>query len=221
MHLSTAHEEWERRWNDERERALWGTAEPAVVRVVPWLRGRGARRVLDVGSGIGRHALLFAQEGFDVDAIDASPTGVETLQQSAAALGVPVRARVGPFTPLPYGDASFDHVLAWNVVYHGDGDVVRSAFAECRRVLGPGGGFQLTMLSKRNRGYGRGREIRPDTFVRDNEGDLGDKAHPHFYVDAVDLTRMLRDAGFGVLGLEDVDQDGAGAFHWSVLAEAS
>ena len=56
-------------------------------------------------------------------------------------------------------------------------------------MLRPGGTPQLTMLSKRNRAFGIGREIRPDTFVDD--AGTGDKAHPHFYVDATTLTAML------------------------------
>ncbi len=56
-------------------------------------------------------------------------------------------------------------------------------------MLRLGGTVQLTMLSKRNRAFGIGREIRPDTFVDDDS--TSDKDHPHFYVDATALTAML------------------------------
>ena len=110
--------------------------------------------------------------------------------------------------------------LAWNVLYHGDADIVRAAYTECARVLRADGTAQLTMLSKRNRAFGVGREIRPDTFVDD--ASTGDKDHPHFYVDAATLTAMLGDAGLDVRSLVDIDQNApAGAFHWTVLAEAT
>jgi SAM-dependent methyltransferase len=185
---------------------------------MPLLVARGARRVLDVGSGIGRHALAYARAGFDVVAVDASPAGVDELVQSAARAGVTVDARVAAFTALPADHGSIDHVLAWNVLYHGDAGVVRRSFTECRRVLAGGGSFQLTMLSKRHHACGAGRQIRPDTWV--DERSVSDKSHPHFYVDAVALTAMLADAGFAVVSLADVDQHPpTGAYHWVVLAE--
>jgi hypothetical protein len=76
------------------------------------------------------------------------------------------------------------------------------------------------MLSKRNRAFGVGREIRPDTFV--DGASTGDKDHPHFYVDEATLTAMLGDAGLDVRSLVDIDQNApAGAFHWTVRAEAT
>lgn len=50
-------------------------------------------------------------------------------------------------------------------------------------------------------------------------GDAGDKAHPHFYVDQAALTRLLAEAGFTLVRLDDVDQKPpAGAFHWAFTA---
>ena len=38
-------------------------------------------------------------------------------------------------TELPFADATFDHVLAWNVIYHGDETILRRTLHEVRRVL--------------------------------------------------------------------------------------
>lgn len=218
--LDTAHQKWDRGWGQPETRARWTDPAPMVVEVIPALTARGARRVLDVGTGIGRHALAFARAGFDVVAVDASETGLGQLRLAADAEGLPIETRLAPFTELPIDDRSVDHVLAWNVLYHGDGDIVRQAFAECGRVLRADGTAQLTMLSKRNRSFGIGREIRPDTFVDD--ASTGDKDHPHFYVDAATLTAMLAAAGLEVRSLVDIDQDPpSSAFHWTVTAEAA
>ena len=215
--LDTAHEYWDQWWGEAKQRAKLertGTCGHEVC--ATRFRRVGARRVLDIGTGIGRHALFYARLGFEVFATDASATGLDEVTRSAEAEGLDVDVRLGPFTELPIEDASMDHVLAWNVLYHGDGEVVATALGECRRVLRPKGTLQLTMLSKRHRAFGVGREIRPDTFV--DEASRGDKDHPHFYVDAPGLERILGQAGFETLDVADVDQDPPGGFHWEVLS---
>jgi SAM-dependent methyltransferase len=218
--LTTAHHKWDESWRDEHARTKWAVPESAVTELVDQLHARNVRTVLDLGCGIGRHALAFAAAGFDTTAIDASPAGIAEVKQRAATAGLVIHTHEAPFTALPVADATFDYVLAWNVLYHGDADVVRSAFGEVHRVLRPGGWFQLTMLSKRNAKFGRGTEIRPDTFVIAT--DDGDKSHPHFYVEGEALRDLLTDAGFRLLTLDDVDQDEPrGAFHWLVLAAST
>jgi tellurite methyltransferase len=217
--LDTAHEFWDEWWREAKTRSRWSDPDPVVMRLLPALEERGARTVLDVGTGIGRHALAYSRAGFEVLATDASATGLEELRRSAASENLRIEVLNAPFTELPVPDCSVDHVLAWNVLYHGDGEIVAGAFNECRRVLKNDGTFQLTMLSKRNRSFGVGVEVRPDTFV--DETSKGDKEHPHFYVDAEGLTRMLSRAGFAVWSAFDVDQNPPGAFHWTVLAEVT
>jgi hypothetical protein len=63
-----------------------------------------------------------------------------------------------------------------------------------------------------------GSEIRPDTFV--DTASVGDKDHPHLYVDAATLTRLLDDAGFEVRSMADLDQRPPGQWHWTVFAGA-
>jgi ubiquinone/menaquinone biosynthesis C-methylase UbiE len=132
--LDTAYEVWNRWWGEAKERAHWSEPEPAVVTLVDELKARGAERVLDVGTGIGRHAVALARAGLRVTATDASETGLLELARVARDDGLQIDLRLSSFTALPVRDSSVDHVLAWNVLYHGDGDVVRAAFAECRRV---------------------------------------------------------------------------------------
>jgi ubiquinone/menaquinone biosynthesis C-methylase UbiE len=207
----TAHEIWDQWWGQAKQRAPWSEPEPAVTTFIAALQARGARRVLDVGAGIGRHALAYARAGFDVTATDASPTGLAELIRSAQAESLSVDTRIGQFSALPVEDAVVDHVLAWNVLDHGDRDIVSTALAECRRVLRHSGTVQLTMLSKRNKAYGVGREICPDTFVDDNS--TGDKNHPHFYTDAIRLCDLLAAAGFELMSMVDVDQRPPGGWH--------
>jgi len=215
---TTAHRAWDRAWRDASSRAAWSEPDAAVVEVAAALSERGARRALDVGSGVGRHSILLARSSFAVAACDASPVGCRVLRDAARAERLPMSVSRAAFTELPYAPATFDYVLAWNVLYHGDREVVRRAFGECARVVRRGGCLQLTMLSKRSRTFGAGREVAPDTFVVD--GDTGDKGHPHFYVDPDATEALLAEAGFVLRSLDDVDQKPPrGAYHLVAVAQ--
>jgi tellurite methyltransferase len=212
--LATAHEAWEERWQRPEVRGAWSQPDPLVESLVPLLRQRGLDRVLDVGCGIGRHALFLALEDFSVVGIDASQSALDSARARAAAAGVAVEYRSGSFYELAFPDESFGAVVAWNVIYHGDGAVAARAVAEIHRVLRPRGLCAGTMLSNRNAQYGQGREVRPNTFIVDSAPD--DKVHPHFYCDAATLLDLHR--GFELLTLADHEQ-APGANHWHYLFE--
>jgi tellurite methyltransferase len=212
--LATAHQDWDRRWTAADQRERWEEPEEFVRRLVPRLRERGTRRVVDVGCGIGRHAHFLAAEGFVSVGVDASESGLAYAREQARRAGLAVDYRQARFYELPLDDGSFDVAIAWNVVYHGDGEIASRGIDEIRRVLVPGGLYVGTMLSKRNTTYGLGHEVRPDTFVVDNSET--DKAHPHFYCDAATLIRLHR--GFELLELRDREQV-PGAFHWEFVFE--
>jgi tellurite methyltransferase len=212
--LATAYQAWEQNWSTPEERARWLAPDPVVQRLAPLMRLRNLSRVLDVGCGLGRHAVFLAQQGFDCVGVDASESGLEFARAEAGRTGVNIEYRVGPFYALDFADRSFDAIVAWNVIYHGDRDIARRAAEEFSRVLVPGGLYVGTMLSKRNVDYGVGREVRPDTFVVDDA--TNDRIHPHLYVNSRDLLELHRD--FEVLSLEDVDQ-APGQHHWQFTLE--
>jgi SAM-dependent methyltransferase len=212
----TAHAAWDATWRDAEGRAAWETAEASVIETAARLRLAGARDALDLGAGVGRHAIALARLGFSVTALDASRAGLDRVEAGARAAGVAVETVEGRMTALPLADASTDYVLSWNVIYHGDGAVVAATLAEIRRVLRPGGTFQATMLPRRNRHHGRGREIAPATWVNPEAG--GDKGHPHFYCDAGELCALLD--GFEIVSLALDEHDGPGDWHWRLTAEA-
>src|SRR3546814_16929242 len=97
--------------------------------------------------------------------MDASASGLDYAARRARDLGLTVTFGDGLMTELPYADASFDYVLSFNVIYHGDAGVVGRAVAEIYRVLKPGGLFHGTLLSKPNRNSGLARELAPDPHV--------------------------------------------------------
>ena len=210
----TAHRYWDARWTSAQGRDDWLVPDATVAACAERLWSEGARRVLDLGCGVGRHALMLAEMGYAVTALDGAAEGLAVLRDEARARGLAIDIAEGLMTSLPYADAAFDYVLSLNVIYHGDGNVVRAAIGEIRRVLKPGGIFQGTMLSKRNSAYRAGREVAPDTWI--NPGDE-DKDHPHFYCDAAGLVALFQ--GFELFELADRIYDTPGSWHWYLIAE--
>lgn len=211
---ATAHLAWDQRWQTEAGRADWLTPEPDVMAWMQQHPNPTATRVLDLGCGVGRHALQFAQLGFETYGLDGSAAGLAFAQTAAAELGLTLDLTQGSILELPYEDAFFDYVLAFNVIYHGDRTVVSHAIAEIRRVLKPGGLFQGTLLSKRNRKYGLGNEIAPNTFVIPEDDD---KDHPHFYCNALELCQLFE--GFEPRTLSDREHEKPGSWHWHLIAD--
>jgi tellurite methyltransferase len=212
--FTTAVEAWDKRWATAEGRADWLHPDPDVVALLPELKKRGARTALDLGCGVGRHALFLAEHGLAVEAIDGSAVGLAVAREAAQARGVSLALRQGTADTLPFDDNSFDFVLSWNVIYHGTlGDAGRR-LAEIWRVLKPGALYQGTMLPTRNINYGRGRTVAPDTFVVDGAEERG---HPHFYCDAATLVALF--AGFEMLSLKQQQQRKPGSWHWHIIAE--
>jgi len=221
---ASSHYAWDRAWtslsrNPEKP-SRWRTAEPSVAALLPSLAKAGAREVLDIGSGLGRHATLMAESGMQVTAIDASPTAVVQTRRHLRELNLAGEVSQASFLSLPFRGETFDFVLAWNVLYHADGPSAKLAADEICRVLKPGGLFQGTMLSKRHRRYGKGTEISPNTFVVEDATD--DKKHPHHYCDARELLSFH--PRLEPVELADVDQAAddlsrQSSYHWEFVFE--
>ena len=108
-------------------------------------------RVLDLGCGFGRHAFEAYRRGAHVVAVDRSQeevASVTAMFRAMAAAGeapadLVARAVRGDLLSLPVPDASFDVVMASEVLEHIPDDDV--AMAEIARVVRPGGRVAVTV----------------------------------------------------------------------------
>jgi SAM-dependent methyltransferase len=110
-------------------------------------------RVLDLGCGFGRHAFESMRRGAHVVACDYSLAELKDVtamfgaidDEEAATLpvGAGGSATNGDATRLPFADASFDRIIASEVLEHIPDDT--AAFRELARVLKPGGTLAVTV----------------------------------------------------------------------------
>lgn len=106
--------------------------------------------VLDLGCGAGRHSFEVHRRGADVVAVDRDPDEVAATQGWLAAIDAEQPELTGATGPLvgdalrlPFADATFDVVVAAEILEHIHDD--RAAMDELHRVLRPGGRAAVTV----------------------------------------------------------------------------
>ncbi|QCI94369.1 metalloregulator ArsR/SmtB family transcription factor [Novosphingobium sp. EMRT-2] len=156
-----------------------GPVEAALVEML----GQGADtpalgRVLDVGTGTGRMAELFAARADRVVALDKSP---EMLRVARTRLQHLPAGRVklvqGDFAQLPFAPGSFDTVLFHQVLHYAIAP--EAVLAEAARVTAPGGRVAIV-----------------DFAAHDREELRTAHAHARLGFSDAQVEKLLLDAGF-------------------------
>jgi ubiquinone/menaquinone biosynthesis C-methylase UbiE len=104
-------------------------------------------RLLDLGAGMGGFAVAAALAGAQVTACEYNPAYCKITELRAArhALRLPVFNAAGEALPFP--DARFDAVVAWDVIEHVQSPA--QMLSEIGRVLRPQGSAMLTAINRR------------------------------------------------------------------------
>lgn len=149
-------------WDDNFHFGYWdGPSDTSSVReatdrftdlLIERLRVGPGDRVLDVGCGIGKPALRVASTtGAGVLGITISELQVKQATEAALAedMSGQVSFRYADAMAMPFGDASFDAVLAFESINHMHRP---TALREIARVLAPGGRLVLTDVTAPSEG---------------------------------------------------------------------
>ena len=113
-----------------------------LKRVVP------GGRLLDMGCGEGRHAIVASRLGFQVTAVDYEPLAIrraQLLAKASQARGIVFR--LANILRLPPPDKPFDIVLDYGCLHHQKKSDWPAYKSSLRRVLAPTGFFILSVFS--------------------------------------------------------------------------
>ena len=156
---------WELAWKEQR----WAETSPPLPVIVDFtndLKREGAKRVLDLGCGAGRHSILLADEGFQVVALDISETALKTLEARLKSASIDnVTLVKHEMWDLPFVDDYFDGVICTNVLHHGKLAQIKQATKEVHRVMKRGASAFVVALSTADFRRGNGERLERNTFV--------------------------------------------------------
>jgi ubiquinone/menaquinone biosynthesis C-methylase UbiE len=146
-------------------------------------------RVLDLGCGTGTLCLLVkrACPGARVTGVDIDSTILGMARAKIARAGVEVSVGEGSATALPFADGAFDSVLTTLVLHHLTTAQKRTALAEVRRVLRPGGALHVADFAKPHNALMRAASL----LFRAFDGGEGPAANLRG-----ELPALVADAGF-------------------------
>jgi len=184
---------------------------PEIGKIANIFKKEETRRILDLGSGGGRHLICLAQRGFDVYGLDLSPTGLAYTLSVLAREKLSAHLVLHDISSLPYDDGYFDAVISIQVIHHNKLNGIKATIKEINRVLRYKGLVWVTMPVSKNEPSTKQKEIEPGTFL---PLDGREKGLPHHYFRIEEIPILF--SGFTVIDLH-VDTTN----HFSLLARKS
>ena len=152
-------QKWDKKFSDTDHLIENGEASYMLKRV---FEKAGGKRALDVACGTGRNALFLAAQGFEVDALDISPVGLERLQRYAENIpgaGV-IHAKVTELEDYCPPENSYDVIVVTNYLN-------RRLIPELASALRAGGVLVMDTFAANKEAYSG--DFNPDFLLQTGE----------------------------------------------------
>jgi SAM-dependent methyltransferase len=187
-------------WEAVTAEGRWKTPARESHWLIDRWKSQQKKEFLDLGAGLGRHAIQFAKAGFNVSGFDLSENSIERTRKWASEEGLKIDLRIGDMLSMPYNDSSFDCILAYHVVSHTDTEGMRKIASELKRILRRDGEFYLSLGSKKAWGFQQDwPEVDENTKKRMEDGP--EYGVPHFYADMGVILDIFSD--FEIVSVEE------------------
>jgi ubiquinone/menaquinone biosynthesis C-methylase UbiE len=205
-------------WAKESGNVVWlEPSQDSYYLLYRWT-DKGFNRVLDLGCGLGRHSLLFAENGYKVDSFDLSQNALDRINVMIKDKGLDITTTLGDMLELPYEDQCFDGILAYHSIGHTDSEGIKKVISEIARVLRPRGEVLLTLLSKDQAAFNESSGLRIDNnTVMPTTGF--EEGIPHYYIAYDEIPPLLNDFEIiSIRGLQYFNKDGS-SVHFYIHAK--
>lgn len=189
---------WEKNKND-----LWLKPSIESYYYIEEWKNKNFKKILDLGCGLGRHAIEFAKNGFDVTACDLSNYAINNVICWGKKENLIIETKVCDMLKLPFTENSFDAIFSYHAISHTDTLGMKKVIYELKRVLKENGEIFLTLCSKEtwsftDAGYPK---IDENSVIKVEDGP--ENGIPHFYVNLEDIYRLFND--FEIISIRHID----------------
>lgn len=174
------------------------------------------RRVLDLGFGSGSNLIHLAREGFECSGAEVSPAALRIARTRLQEMGLVAELTL-VIDRLPYADAAFDAVVAWQVLYYNDRAGLERALDEIHRVLVPGGKLLATFARVDDMLLEGARPVAPGTYVVGSANPLQEGAVLFVPRDRQEIEELFRGFCAVEIGYFEWHLGSCGS-HWLVWA---
>lgn len=154
------------------------------------LRPELHKQVLDYGFGAAANLIHLARRGFAMTGVEVSPSANVIAKKRCAQENIQADLQLFAGGKLPFEDASFDAVIAWQVLYYNNWESFFSSVREIERVLRPRGIFIGTMAGVGDVSHQMGKPLGDCEYI---SGVLGQEGAHLLIVDKNDLQRCFPD----------------------------
>lgn len=152
--------------------------------VIQTLKKQGVKKILDLGSGSGRHVIYLARNGFSVYGLDNSVSGLDITKKWLKEEGFNAELVEQEMTDnFPWEDNFFDAVISIQVIHHADIATIKRIISEVERVTKQNGFIFITVPKLKNQGKNF-KQIEPNTYI---PLDGLEKGLPHHYFTSEEL----------------------------------
>ncbi|MFX1310740.1 MAG: class I SAM-dependent methyltransferase [Promethearchaeota archaeon] len=116
-----------------------------MEKIVKLFEEKGVQKILDIGSGTGRHLIYFSKKGFEVYGMDASPKGISIAKHWLSEEDLKAEIILHRMEEkFPYEDNFFDAIISIQVIHHNRMKDILFTVSEIERVLKKGGIIFIT-----------------------------------------------------------------------------